>query len=292
MTMPILILMMLLMMPLVASGEDEKRLTIESWGNGAPELTISVPIGYTVEKQKGPDFDVHYVTSKDPYAVSMGIYIGHHAHPFGPQKKEIETRKETDAILGQNVEWVFWQEERDGEATYHCETIVSEAFKGMGGGGVAGLRVHVFIKGPEAKNLNSLMNSARSLRIAGGSNAERNSQQKNQRYEGFILIQPGLESRCFKSALHQKDCYWVDYGPDISTKVQKAINEKMIKLDEVTEAVWVQVEGEMESGGAFGHLNQYGKRLLIMKVINCASDPVKKYRAEETNRGEIGRSTR
>jgi|GEM_PF-1357169 hypothetical protein len=103
------------------------------------------------------------------------------------------------------------------------------------------------------------------------------SQQRNQQYEGFILIQPGLESRVFKSDLDQKEFYWVDYGPDINTR---AINEKMIKLDKVTLAVWVQVEGEMESGGSFGHLNQYEKRLLIRKVIKFSSGPVEQYRAK------------
>ncbi len=113
----------------------------------------------------------------------------------------------------------------------------------------------------------------------GGSTMEQVNQQRNQRYEGFILIQPGLESRCFLSDLDQRDCYWVDYGPDISAKTQRAINEKMIKLDEVTDAVWVQVEGDVEWGGSFGHQNQYGKRLLIRKVIKCSSGPVEQYRA-------------
>ncbi|MGA2318764.1 MAG: hypothetical protein ABSG71_20645 [Thermodesulfobacteriota bacterium] len=111
----------------------------------------------------------------------------------------------------------------------------------------------------------------------GGSAMGQVSQQRNQQYEGFILIQPGLESRVFKSDLDQKEFYWVDYGPDINTR---AINEKMIKLDKVTLAVWVQVEGEMESGGSFGHLNQYEKRLLIRKVIKFSSGPVEQYRAK------------
>ncbi len=106
------------------------------------------------------------------------------------------------------------------------------------------------------------------------------NQQRNQRYEGFILIQPGLESRVFKSDLDQREFYWVDYGPEIDAKAQKAIVEKMSKLNEFTLAVWVQVEGEMESGGSFGHQGQYENRLLIKKVINYSSDPVKEYRAK------------
>ena len=105
------------------------------------------------------------------------------------------------------------------------------------------------------------------------------SQQRNQQYEGFILIQPGLESRVLVSDLDQKEFHWVDYGPEIDAETQRAIGKKMSKINEVTRAVWIQVEGEMESGGSFGHLNQYEKRLLIRKVIKFSSGPVEQYRA-------------
>jgi hypothetical protein len=156
---------MLFMIPSVCCAKDENLLTIESWGNGAPELSISVPSGYTVEKHKGPDFDVHYVRSKNANDPSMGIYIGHHPNPFSFQKKGIETKKEVDVILGQNGEWILWQEKEDGKISYHCETIVKDAFKGMGGSGVAGLMVHVFIRGPDQKKVNLLKTSAKSLKI-------------------------------------------------------------------------------------------------------------------------------
>jgi hypothetical protein len=162
--MPILILWMLLV-PLVACAKDENLLMLESWGNGAPELSISVPIGYTVEKHKGPDFDVHYIKWKNTNDPLTGIYIGHHPNPFSSQRKGIETKKGSDVILGQNVEWILWEEERDGKTTYHCETIAKEAFKGMGGSGVARLMVHVFIKGADQRQVNMLRTSAKSLRI-------------------------------------------------------------------------------------------------------------------------------
>ena len=162
---PPLILSMLLMMPFVCCAKGENLLMIESWGNGAPELSISVPSGYTLEKHKGPDFDVHYVRSKNPDDALMGIYIGHHPNPFSLHKKGIETKKEADAILGQNVEWILWQEKEDGKVSYHCEAIAKEAFKGMGGSGVAGLMVHIFISGPNQKKVNSLKTSTKSLQI-------------------------------------------------------------------------------------------------------------------------------
>jgi hypothetical protein len=115
----------------------------------------------------------------------------------------------------------------------------------------------------------------------GGSAMEQVNQQRNQQYEGFILIQPGLESRVFKSDLDQREFYWVDYGPEVDVETQGAIVKRMCKLNKFTLAVWVQVEGEMESGGGFGHLNQYEKRLLIRKVIKFSSGPVKQYRARQ-----------
>lgn len=162
---PLVILSMLFMTALVACAKDENLLTIESWGNGAPELSISVPLGYAIEKHKGPDFDVHYVKSKNPNDASMGIYIGHHPNPFSSQRKGIETKKEADAILGQNVEWILWQEKEDSNTTYHYETIIKEAFKGMEGGGVASLKIHVFMQGPDKKEVNLLKTSAKSLQI-------------------------------------------------------------------------------------------------------------------------------
>jgi len=165
--MPLGVLSMAFVMTFLACAKDENLLTIESWGNGAPELKISVPSGYAVEKQKGPDFDVHYVGSRNPRDPSMGIYVGHHPNPFSSHKKGIETEKEADIILGQNVEWIYWQEKEDGEITYHCETIVREGFKGMGGSGVAGLMIHVFIKGTDQKQVHSFKTSVRSLRIVG-----------------------------------------------------------------------------------------------------------------------------
>ncbi len=161
----ILILSIPLMIPLVCCAKEENLLTLESWGNGAPELSISVPSGYTVERHKGPDFDVHYIGSKNRDNPSMGIYIGHHPNPFSSQKKGIETKKEADVILRQNVEWKLWQGKEDGKTSYHREAIVKEAFKGMGGGGVAGLMIHVFVKGPDQKEVNLLKTSAKSLRI-------------------------------------------------------------------------------------------------------------------------------
>jgi hypothetical protein len=153
------------MILLVCCAGGENLLRIESWGSGAPELSLSAPSGYIVQKHKGPDFDVHYVRLKNPDAPSMGIYIGHHPNPFSSPKKGIETRRQEDVILGQNVEWTSWEEKKDGKTTYHCETIVKEVFNGMEGKGVAGLILHIFIRGPDQKKVNQLKTSARSLQI-------------------------------------------------------------------------------------------------------------------------------
>jgi|MudIll2142460700_1097286.scaffolds.fasta_scaffold120137_2 hypothetical protein len=159
------VLTTLFLMSLTACAKDENVLTIESWGNGAPELRVSIPPGYKLKKHKGPDFDVHYISSKNADDPSMGIYIGHHPNPSSSQKKGIEIKKEADVLLGQNVEWLLWQEKEDGKTTYHCETIVKDAFKGMGGSGVESLRIHIFMQGPDKKEINLLRTSSKSLQI-------------------------------------------------------------------------------------------------------------------------------
>ncbi len=165
MSYPSLILLMLFMIQLICCNKGENLLRIESWGSGAPELTLSAPSGYIVQKKKGPDFDVHYVRVKDPNDPSMGIYIGHHPNLFSSKKKGIEAEREEDIILGQNVEWTVWQEKSNGKTTYYCEAIVKEAFRGLEGRGVSRLIIHIFIRGPDQKKVNSLKRSAKSLQI-------------------------------------------------------------------------------------------------------------------------------
>ncbi len=70
-----------------------------------------------------------------------------------------------DVILGQNMEWVLWQEKEGGKISHHCETIVKEAFKGIEDGGVGALRIHVFMQGQDKKRVDLLKASAKSLRI-------------------------------------------------------------------------------------------------------------------------------
>jgi len=161
----LVILSMLFLMPLTVYARDENVLNIESWGNGAPELSVSVPLGYTIEKHRGPDFNVHYIKSKNTNDPSMGIYIGHHPNSFSSQRRITETTKEEDLILSQKAEWVSWQEKQDGKTIYHVETIIGDVFKGMGGSGVAGLKMHLFVKGSDQKQVNFLKASAKSLRI-------------------------------------------------------------------------------------------------------------------------------
>lgn len=165
MSYPSLILLMILMIPLIFCNKGDNLLRIESWGSGAPELTLSAPSGYIVQKKKGPDFDVHYVRVKDPNDPSMGIYIGHHPNLFGSQRKGIETEREEDVILGQSVEWTVWQEKSNGKTMYYYEVILKEVFKGLEGRGVASLMVHIFIRGPDQKKVTSLKKSAKSLQI-------------------------------------------------------------------------------------------------------------------------------
>ncbi len=157
------VLTLMFMVAFLVCAKDENLLTLQSWGNGAQELKISVPSGYKVKKHGGPDFDVHYIYSENPNDPSMGIYVGHHPNPFSSQVKAIDTTKGADVILGQKVEWVSWRGEPEGKGSFHCETIISGVFKGTGGAGVDYLMIHIFIHGPDQKKVDLLKKSAKSL---------------------------------------------------------------------------------------------------------------------------------
>ncbi|HTF99816.1 MAG TPA: hypothetical protein VK654_04410 [Nitrospirota bacterium] len=159
------ILSVMVMMTTSAFSNDDHKVTITSWGNGSPELEITVPSDYGVEKHKGPDFDVHYLASKNPRDPVMGIYIGHHPNLFSSRLKGIAVEREKGTILGQKAEWIAWQDKENDAAVYHCETIVPGVFKGAGASGIAALMLHIFVNGPDKTKVQSLRKTTESMRV-------------------------------------------------------------------------------------------------------------------------------
>src|SRR5580765_5960715 len=83
-----------------------RRVTLTSWGNGAPSLTLVLPKGFELKSTKGPDFDVHQMRHPDDIGV-LSIYVGHHpdreagqsavtiTKKFGSERVEFRKKKTT-----------------------------------------------------------------------------------------------------------------------------------------------------------------------------------------------------
>jgi len=156
------VLSMVFVMTTSTFSNDDAVLTITSFGT---ELVVTVPSAYGIETHRGPDFDVHYIGTKDPRGPVMGIYIGHHPNLFSSRKTGTTSEKEADTILGQKVEWIIWQGKENDEMIRHCETIVQEVFTGSGSRSIAALMIHIFIQGPANEEVTSLRTAAKSLRV-------------------------------------------------------------------------------------------------------------------------------
>jgi hypothetical protein len=110
--------------------------TMGSWGNNAPALEIKLPEKWKYEKNRGPDFDVHWFRSPDGSG-NIGIYIGHHPH----MEKADNIQRSKHSVGGKEVE--FYSEKRN-EIVF-TQALVSGFFAGYEGGGVSRLLLHIMI---------------------------------------------------------------------------------------------------------------------------------------------------
>ena len=144
---------------------------IESWGNGAPALQIDLPEGYEIQRQQGPDFDVHYIspmTANDGLMdARMGIYIGHQPSFSEPNR---DTIAKVANVGKQRVKWSCWDTSQEGKKVYDCETLVAGFYDHVRvadgrDGGVRGLLLHIFIGGIDADKVNLLREATATLRL-------------------------------------------------------------------------------------------------------------------------------
>ena len=127
------------------TGSASREIVLSSWGNGAPEITITVKGNWKKGKtHKGPDFDVHYLTPNAD-GDSIAIYVGHN-----PQ--DIARANATTAKINVGANPVtFYVTQRDGIS--HAEAIVDGFFGGFEGSGVAVLRLHIIINARNSEQL-------------------------------------------------------------------------------------------------------------------------------------------
>jgi hypothetical protein len=110
--------------------------TMDSWGNDAPALEIKLPKKWKYEKNKGPDFDVHWFSAPDGSG-NIGIYVGHHPN----MKKADNAQSSKHRVGGKEVE--YYTEKRSDEI--FTQALVSGFFIGCKGSGVSILMLHIMI---------------------------------------------------------------------------------------------------------------------------------------------------
>ncbi len=150
---------------MTADRDNKDKAQVMQLWEGYPDLTICIPPDYTIQKQEGPDFIVHYMLPSKPNNPSMGVYFGDHPKLFGSKAKNTTVIPGSDLILGQRVKWINWLDEELSRNEYHTETIISEAFQAEECHD-PGIKIHIFITGPDPEGVDSLRTTTTSLRIA------------------------------------------------------------------------------------------------------------------------------
>jgi hypothetical protein len=127
-----------------------------SWGNGAPELTITLVGKWEQTRNKGPDFDVHWFASKS-LGGSLGIYVGHHPQPI---QTTAETSR-TNLVIGDKEVAFAIAPIKGGQKV---AAIINDFFKGLPGPGVAQLKLHVMINVAKQDFLESVRQGLKTLK--------------------------------------------------------------------------------------------------------------------------------
>jgi hypothetical protein len=126
------------------------------------DLVVTLPRGFIVSTQPGPDFDVHRIrklTPLDRAAGVLGIYVGGHPSlqiaQHGERGPPPASSTEKGSLLGKEVGWVKWKTEEG--------TLVREAVASLGEHDA----VHVFAFSPDEAAEREWANIAATLRPAG-----------------------------------------------------------------------------------------------------------------------------
>lgn len=138
----------------VTSNAEASEYVLPSWGNGAPDLVITLAGDWKQEANKGPDFDVHWLSG---LGGSLGIYVGHNP-------KDIETTAataKTNLLVGGKQIGFLVTPSKDGQKT---QAIVDHFFKGCSGQGVSDLKLHIMINGTTQKFMTAVQDGLKTLK--------------------------------------------------------------------------------------------------------------------------------
>lgn len=138
----------------------ERRMS----GYLAGDLVTTVPGGYVLSQQQGPDFVVYHLRKVHPYGVeadsSLGIYLGWAPNQL-PTATGATLTKENGRLLGHNVTW-YREREIGTDHLNQDETLLTLE---PGGKDQPPIQMHVFANSYDAKDIRELRSIADSLRL-------------------------------------------------------------------------------------------------------------------------------
>jgi len=127
--------------PMAPAKDKLTKYYLQSWSKAAPAMEITLPAIWKYEKEKGPDFDVHWFSAADSSG-SIGIYVGLHPNVVVSDSARC-SRNKVGAI-----EIEFYCEKRNDRI--FTQGIVPGFFKGSKESVVSELLLHIMIN--EYKN--------------------------------------------------------------------------------------------------------------------------------------------
>lgn len=92
--------------------EDPYLKELKETQIGDIDFYISIPKGYTIKENRGPDFSVYYFFPKDTtntQAFTGGMYFGNHPSQFDESVDSCKTKKIKSIVLSKDTEWTSIQ---------------------------------------------------------------------------------------------------------------------------------------------------------------------------------------
>jgi hypothetical protein len=137
-----------------------KTFTMPSWDNGAPRLQVDFPSDFSMERRKGPDFEVFYFFD-DVTKGGMGLYAGHHPSLRSRAAGVTGVQRHTSRMGDISVEWSRWSQ--DGK--YRSETLVLGIYGQDAPLGYADLVLHIFMVALTEQDIARMEAAAATLRL-------------------------------------------------------------------------------------------------------------------------------